>query len=49
MFHCEHGIALHTMQGKLRLISQRGGCLMGFLELQQEPVVYCRVRAGKAI
>ena len=31
------------------LISRRGGCLMGFLELRQEPGVYSRVTAGMAI
>ena len=31
------------------LISRRGGCLMGFLELRQEPGVYFRVIAEMAI
>ena len=48
MFDWKHGIALHAMQGS-GLISRQGGCLMGFLELQQEPGVYSRVVAGMAI
>ena len=32
--------------GKSSLISQRGVCVMGFLELQQERGVYSRVTAG---
>ena len=35
--------------GDLHLISRQGGCLMGFLELRQEPGVYSRVTAGMAI
>ena len=35
--------------GEASLISQRGGCLMGFLELWQEPGIYSRVTAGMAI
>ena len=35
--------------GDSSLISRQGGCLMGFLELQQEPGVYSRVTAGMAI
>ena len=35
--------------GELSLISQRGGCLIRFLELRQEPGVYSRVIAGLAI
>ena len=35
--------------GESSLISQRGGCLMGFLELWQEPGVYSRVTAGMSI
>ena len=31
------------------LISRRGGCLMGFLELRQEPGVYSLFTAGMAI
>ena len=31
------------------LISRRGGCLMGFLELRQKPGVYSLVTAGMAI
>ena len=34
--------------GKSSLISRRGVCVMGFLELQQEPGVYSRVMAGVA-
>ena len=30
-------------------ISHQGGCLMGFLELRQEPVVHSRVTAGLAV
>ena len=36
-------------EGESSLISWRGGCLMGFLELRQEPGVYSRVTAGMAI
>ena len=35
--------------GESSLISMRGGCLMGFLELWQEPGVYSRVTAGMAV
>ena len=35
--------------GELSLISQRGGCLIRFLELRQERGLYSRVTAGKAI
>ena len=35
--------------GESRLNSQRGGCLIRFLELRQEPGVYSRVTAGMAI
>ena len=35
--------------GESSLISQRGACLMGFLEMRQEPGVYSRVTAGMAI
>ena len=30
-------------------MSRQGGCLIGFLELRQEPGVYSRVTAGMAI
>ena len=35
--------------GKSSLISQRGVCVMGFLEFRQEPGVYSRVTAGMGI
>ena len=35
--------------GESSIISQRGDCLIRFLELQQEPGVYTRVTAGMAI
>ena len=35
--------------GESGLISQGGECLMGFLELRQEPGVYSRVTAGMSI
>ena len=35
--------------GESGLISWRGGSLMGFLELRQEPREYSRVTAGMAI
>ena len=35
--------------GKLGFISQREECLMGFLLLRQEPVVYSRVTVGMSI
>ena len=35
--------------GESGLISWRGGSLMGFLELRQEPGVYSRVKAGMSI
>ena len=35
--------------GDSGLISRRGGGLMGFLELQQEPGVYSRVTDGMAV
>ena len=35
--------------GESRFISQRGGCLMGLLELQVEPGVYSRVTVVMAI
>ena len=35
--------------GESGLISQGGESLMGYLELQQEPGVYSRVRAGMSI
>ena len=50
MFDWEYGIALHACNaGESSLISQHGGSLIRFLELQQEPVVYTRVTAGMAI
>ena len=49
MFDWEHGIALHPMQGIRALTPTKGGCLMVFLELQQEPRVYSRVTVGMAI
>ena len=49
MFNWEYDIALQEMQGKSSLISQRGVCVMGFLELRQERGVYSRVTAGMAI
>ena len=48
MFDCEHGIALHAMQG-FGLISRQGGSLMVFLDLRQKPGVYSRVMVGMAI
>ena len=36
-------------KGESSIISRRGGCFMGILELRQEPGVYCRVAAGMAI
>ena len=36
-------------EGESSLISQRGGCLIRFLELRQEPGVYSRVTVGMAI
>ena len=35
--------------GESSLISRRGRCLMGFLELWQEPGIYSRVTVGMAI
>ena len=35
--------------GESSLISQRGGCLIRFLELREKPGVYSRVTAGMAI
>ena len=35
--------------GKSRLMSRRGVCVMGFIQLWQEPGVYSRVTAGMAI
>ena len=35
--------------GESSFISDLGGCLIGFLELRQEPGVYSRVTAGMAI
>ena len=35
--------------GESGLMSRRGGCLMGFLELGQEPGIYSRVMAWIAI
>ena len=35
--------------GESCLISQRGACIMGFLEMRQEPGVYSRVTAGMDI
>ena len=35
--------------GELGLISRRGGSLMGFLKLRQEPGVYSRVMAGMSL
>ena len=49
VFHWEHGIALHTLQGNRVSSAWRWGCLMGFLELRQEPGVYSRVTVGMAI
>ena len=49
VFNWEYDIALHEMQGKSSLISQGGGCVMGFLELRQERGVYSRVTAGMPI
>ena len=49
MFDWEHGIALHPMQGIQASSPAEGGCLMGFLELRQEPGIYTRVTAGMAI
>ena len=43
-WHCSAGNA-----GESSLITRRVRCLMGFLELQQEPGVYSRIRAGVAI
>ena len=49
MLDWEHGIALHTMKGNRVSPDWRGGCLMGFLELRQEPGEYSRVTGGMAI
>ena len=49
VFDWEYGIALHAMQGESSLISQRGWCLIRFLELRPEPGVYSPVTAGLAI
>ena len=49
MFDWENAIALHAMQGESGLISWRGGSLMCFLELRQEPGVYSRVETGMSI
>ena len=46
MFNWEYYIALHKMEGNP---SQRGVCVMGFLELRQERGVCSRVTAGMAI
>ena len=48
VFDWENAIALDTMQGNWAS-SRRGECLMGFLELRQEPGVYSRVTAGLSI
>ena len=48
MFDWENAIALQAMQGN-GLISWRGGSVMGFLELRQEPVIYSRVTMGMPI
>ena len=44
----KHNCSGHNA-GESGLISRRGGSLMGFLELRQEPVVYSRVTAGMSI
>ena len=49
MFDWDHRIALHERQGIRALTPAEGGCIMGFLELQQEPGVYSRVTAGMAV
>ena len=49
VFHWEYRIVLHTMQGKLGLISQGGGSLMVFPELRREPGVYSPVTERMAI
>ena len=49
VFDWEHGIALHAMKGNRVSSDLRGGCLMGFHELQKEPRVYSRVTAGMAV
>ena len=59
VFHQEHRGSLRVWLGKRNcsalnagnsgLISRRGGCLMGFLELRQQPGVYSLVMAGVAI
>ena len=36
-------------EGESSLISQRGGCLIRFLDLRQEPGVYSRVTAEMAL
>ena len=47
-FHRDIGIPIN-FQEVSSLISQRGGCLIRFLELRQEPVVYSRVTVGMDI
>ena len=59
VFHQENRGSLHVYlgiqdcsacnAGESNLIYQQGGCLIGFLELRQEPGVYSRVTAGMAI
>ena len=59
VFHQENRGSLHVwlrirdcsacIAGESSLVSQRGGCLIRFLELQQEPGVYMRVTAGMDI
>ena len=44
-----HGIALHTTKGIRASSPAEGGCVMGFLELRQEPGIYSRVTAAMAI
>ena len=59
VFHQENRASLRVSLGKRdcsacnagesSLISQRGECLIRFLELRQEPEVYLQVTAGMAI
>ena len=59
VFHQENRGSLRVLLGiqccsacnavESSLISQRGGCLIQFLELQQESGVYMRVTVGMAI
>ena len=48
VLYCEHGIAVHATQGN-RASSLAEGEVSLFLELQREPGVYSRVKAGRAI